>query len=353
MNSLQDLKDSISDKEQRVFIKFGVILGHSSGIIHKELVEAVGNRAYKLNTVKNLVTKCKNAHNPVEDSRGGDTSDCSKKQRVIDQIKDLLAQTRTWTCLELSNRVDASKATVHKYLTQDLQMKKLLSKWIPHFLTEEQKEHRVLACKINLELLSKDNSLINRTLAIDESWLSLYMEPQRDQSRSWRNKEETQPEIVHQSNYQRKRMLILAMDFQGVAYWKLCAPKETVTSEVYKNFLIELLQQWLPKKRFKSPIILHDNARPHKSNLIMEFFNEKKIRTWFHPPYSPDISPPDFNCFGQLKRRLKGNIYANWNELEIDLENAIRQLNVKGSMDGIQQLPNKWRNVIDVEGSYI
>lgn len=55
MDSLQSLKDSITDIEQRVFIKFGVILGHSSGIIHKELVKTIGVKAYKYNTVKNMV----------------------------------------------------------------------------------------------------------------------------------------------------------------------------------------------------------------------------------------------------------------------------------------------------------
>lgn len=353
MNSLQKLKDSISDKEQRIFIKFGVILGHSSGIIHKKLVESVGNSAYKLNTVKHLVTKFKSGYNVVEDSRGGDTSDVSKKEKIIDEIKKLLAQTRAWSCRELSLRVNSTKSTVHCYLTQDLQMKKLLSKWVPHFLTDEQREHRVLACKNNLQLLSQQNSLLNRTLAIDETWVSLYMQPQRDQIRSWRNKNEDPPEFVLQSKYERKRMLILAMDFQGVAYWKLCAPKEIVTSEVYKNFLIELLDEWLPNKKFKVPIILHDNARPHKSNLIKQHLIDENIRVWSHPPYSPDISPPDFNCFGQLKRMLKENIYDNWNELEVQLETAILELNAKGLMKGIQKLPERWRRVIDAEGSYL
>lgn len=38
MNSLKKLKDSISDKKQRVYIKFSA---NSYWIIHKELVESV------------------------------------------------------------------------------------------------------------------------------------------------------------------------------------------------------------------------------------------------------------------------------------------------------------------------
>ena len=150
MSGLQKLKNSISAKEQRIFIKFCVILGHSSGVIHKELVKSVGNNAYKLNTVRNLVCKFNKGQNCVEDARGGDTSDSSKKERIINEIKELMDQTRAWTCRELSWRVNSYESTVYRYLTQDLQMEKLLSKWLPHFLTNKQKEHRVLACKNNL-----------------------------------------------------------------------------------------------------------------------------------------------------------------------------------------------------------
>ena len=55
----------------------------------------------------------------------------------------------------------------------------------------------------------KEKSLINRTLSIDETWLTLYMQPERDQARSWSTKDENPSQIVLQSNYQRKRMLIL------------------------------------------------------------------------------------------------------------------------------------------------
>ena len=102
MSSLKKLKNTISTKEQRIFIKFCVILGHSSGVIHKELVKSVGNNAYKLNTVKKLVCKFNKGQNCVEDTRGGDTSDSSKKENIIDELKELMNQTRTWTCLELS-----------------------------------------------------------------------------------------------------------------------------------------------------------------------------------------------------------------------------------------------------------
>ena len=33
---------------------------------------------------------------------------------------------------------------------------------------------------------------------------------------------------------------------------------------------------------------------------------QKKVTTLYHPPYSPDLSPPDYFLFPKLKTNLKG-----------------------------------------------
>lgn len=353
MDSLEELKNSIDDVAQRNFIKFCVILGHSGGVIHRDLVRTIGERAYSNKTVEKWITKFRKGDTSIEEHRGGDSSDHEKKRNVLDEIRILMDQSRSWSCLELSIRLNISKSTVHRYLREELKLIKILSKWVPHDLTEDQKDHRVLASQANLDKYSKQKSLLKRTLAIDETWVSLYMSPQKDQSRVWMSKGEEPPQVVTQNVHGRKRMLILAMDYNGIAFWELCQEKESVNAVRYRSFLSENIPIWLQDKRFKYPIIIHDNARPHKAVLIREYLKENNIRLWNHPPYSPDISPPDFNCFNQLKRELRGINHTSWDHFKSSLKEVIEKLNTNGLMRGVQMLPERWARVIDLEGSYL
>jgi len=214
-------------------------------------------------------------------------------------------ESRHWTISSLSTHLSIPNSTVYKYLTEELKMTKKLGKWIPHELNRFQIEHRILACKQNLSLLNKEKKLLLKTISIDESWVSLNMASDRDQMRSWYFPGETSQSYVKQNIHGHKRMLIMAMDFNGICSYKLLSEKITVNSEICKNFLEEEILKWLTKKSFKTCILLHDNARPHKSKVVVEFLKQNKIREWYQPPYSPDVSPLDFNCFGQSTKDKK------------------------------------------------
>ena len=70
-------------------------------------------------------------------------------------------------------------------------------------------------------------------------------------------------------------MLLMAMDINGIAWYQLCKEKETITADRYKAILSKEIPKWLCGKSFKQPILLHDNARPHKARLIQDFLREK------------------------------------------------------------------------------
>ena len=44
-------------------------------------------------------------------------------------------------------------------------------------------------------------------------------------------------------------------------------------------------------------------------------FDPKNFTTLFHPPYSPDLSPPDYFLFPELKMKLKGLHFAHVTEI--------------------------------------
>jgi hypothetical protein len=104
-------------------------------------------------------------------------------------------------------------------------------------------------------------------------------------------------------------MMITAYDKNGVIATDRVPSGSTVTAEYYRKFLQEVLR---PKIRQKSAmfatgvLILQDNARPHASGAVSEILEKYGWQVFPHPPYSPDMSRPDFDFFPKLKKPLHG-----------------------------------------------
>jgi len=56
----------------------------------------------------------------------------------------------------------------------------------------------------------------------------------------------------------------------------------------------------------RSTLLLHDNARPHVTQLTRDVLSELGWETLEYPPYSSDLSPSDYHLFGPLKEALGG-----------------------------------------------
>ena len=73
------------------------------------------------------------------------------------------------------------------------------------------------------------------------------------------------------------------------------------------------------------PILLHDNAVPHKSWHVTLVIDEYKWETLKHPTYSPDLSACDFDLFPELKNAVKRNI-EDLNELKVALVREVPRI---------------------------
>jgi len=72
-----------------------------------------------------------------------------------------------------------------------------------------------------------------------------------------------------------------------------------------------------------------------------------------HPPCSPDMSPPDFDMFPELKKPLRGKPFRSIEEVSKEVTRVIRHINNEGVLTGIQDLPKRWTAMIKHNGDYI
>jgi len=99
-------------------------------------------------------------------------------------------------------------------------------------------------------------------------------------------------------------------------------------------------------------LILHDNARPHLGKDVRKLLDRYSWEVLPHPPYSPDMSPPDFDLFPKLKINMRGVRLSTLKYLSASVTRRVRQLNCSTDLTGITDLPKRLDAVIRQKGDY-
>ncbi|UYV78799.1 hypothetical protein LAZ67_16002821 [Cordylochernes scorpioides] len=198
-------------------------------------------------------------------------------------------------------------------------------KWLPHELSEKNKENQRMISEILLESLHR-NVTGDEKLAVFGQF----------EAQEIMGKPRTADNFDRQTQYPRNNVLLcIWWDQHGILYYELLQP--VVTSHHYQQ-LTQLRQEIAVKRpewaqRHGKLMLLHDNAaeednaRPHLSQSVKETLKYFKWKVLPHPPYSPDIAPSDFQLFlsiaqdwltstsriAKLKIRLMNGLSRNQN----------------------------------------
>ena len=88
------------------------------------------------------------------------------------------------------------------------------------------------------------------------------------------------------------------------------------------------------------PLILHDNARSHITDVITKKPRDCGWEVLYHAPYSPEMNVPDFELFPMLKESMRGRRFPTLGELSTDdCTRAIRHMNKSVVLGGVIILP--------------
>jgi len=101
----------------------------------------------------------------------------------VETIRRLVHEGRRRTIKDIASIVNVSYGTVQTILTCDLNMHCVVTKFVPMFLTPEQKERRVAICQELRRRVLDDPSFMSRVITGDESWVYGY-DPETEQQSS-------------------------------------------------------------------------------------------------------------------------------------------------------------------------
>ena len=161
------------------------------------------------------------------------------------------------------------------------------------------------------------------------------------------------PKKLKAELHQWKCMMIVALWKKEILTYEILPEDTTVDAVAYLDFLERRVLPEVERKKFGRPLLLHDNARPHKHRIIREFLQQKRWEELDHPAYSPDMSPPDMDAIQRIKAPHKGKQFQTREELILDYEATIKDINRRHQSLGISMLPDRWRSIIFARGKYV
>lgn len=156
-------------------------------------------------------------------------------------------------------------------------------------------------------------------------------------------------------------MLTLFHDAYGPLLIEFLPHGETVDTDYYCAILNTLKERirkkcpgmWQCDQDGDRVFWLHqDNATPHTSNITLALIGESSINMVPHPPYSPDLAPCDFAIFPYLKKALRGQRFANIQEVQDRVRTVLRQTDPTVFFNAIRSMAVRWKKCAQADSEY-
>lgn len=269
------------------------------------------------------------------------------------ELQALLDENAAQTQKELAMVLHVDQKTISNRLHALGKIRKL-GRWVPHQLSEEQLQARIIACKKHLAD-HKKNSFLHRIVTGDEKWV-YYDNPKR--KAAYVDPGQPAPSQPKREIHCQKVMLCIWWDQKGVVYHELLKPGETITADRYRGQLTRLARALNTKrpaiaaKNYR--VLFHDdNARPHRAKAAQDKIWDLGWDRLDQPAYSPDLAPSDYHLFRSMQIDLADVRFKNFEEVQKWVDHWFVEKNEDFFHRGIHKLPERWREVIANDGQYI
>ena len=285
--------------EQRVHCKIRAQLGCPPTDIHADLQEVYGNGALKYATVCKWVCRFNDGLESVENDPGLGRPVSILTEKNVATVKTLMEEEAPYTLQEIEELSGIHSSSVLKILSEQLGLRKICARWVPHLLTDEQKQSRVRLASQVIEKYDKcDPHHLEEIVTGDETWIYHFQPDSKAKNKVWVSSEGNRPVIAHRCKTSNHMLYAIFFDSKGPVL-QIPVPKgSSVTGKFYRKSVLTHLVDFYQKRRPHTGVrgikLLHDNAPAHKSATVQEYLKESGLAVLDHPPYSPDLSPCDF-----------------------------------------------------------
>lgn len=182
---MDQLRASVTSEDQRAFIKISVLLDTAPRVVATQLAEAVPQGHLQERVVYNWYEDFKHG-------RRTDVSDLPKPGRTRsvttednkEMVRQLILESEGMRTEDLLYETQLSESGLLRIL-KEINAKKIKSRWVPHELTERQKQSRMNIAGKHLARYQRESGFLDKIIAIDETWIKSYDPEDSKQSSEW------------------------------------------------------------------------------------------------------------------------------------------------------------------------
>ena len=197
--------------ELRAIIKFLYLRNEKPNRIHEMINETPGYAEVSITTIRKWVKRFKDGEMDIIDSKRSGRPKI--KNKFISKVRLMIEENPSLSCKFIAKKLDIGWGTVKKILIEELGLKKVNMKWIPHTLNDDQKAKRK---EDSIEILriieNTPNKELCNLLTGDETWI--YYENPRPIV--WQRLHHHRPQFPKKTIASKKMMISVIWSCSGI-----------------------------------------------------------------------------------------------------------------------------------------
>jgi hypothetical protein len=179
--------------EQRYCIKFSQNLVDSKVETIRKIQQAFGDDATGAMEIKDWFNRFKDGRTLVDSDQRSGRPSTSRNANVIQNVRSLSLEDRHLTIREIDDEIVISSDSAHSIATEDLYTCRMVAKFVPKLLSQEQQQLRLEVTWDILECANGDPEFLRTVITGDESWVNGYDPETKVQSSEWKHSSSQRP----------------------------------------------------------------------------------------------------------------------------------------------------------------
>ena len=160
-------------------------------------------------------------------------------EKNVATVKTLIEEDAHYTVQEIEELSGIHSSSVLKILRERLGLRKICARWVPHLLTDEQKQSRVrLASQVIENMINVTHVRLEKIVTGDETWIYHFQLDFKAKNKVWVSSEGDRPVIADRCKTSNRMLYAIFFDSKGPVL-QIPVPKgSSVTGKFYRESVL-------------------------------------------------------------------------------------------------------------------